>query len=335
MNVKTVEKWKKRDSTQPKKRIRASRVLTLQATAAITDLCKDKWGASIRKISKELSNPSDSDALHVKISKSTISRYLRTTPWGRTAYTCKIKPMLTTKNIADRLRFCRHVTSQFVSNTATPSAVTIEQLIFTDESIVELFPRPNRQNTRIRTSDPELREPISIPKHGLKILVAGGMCYNGLTELHVVDAGTTIDGNYYRNRILPMYFAAKIRQSTDPRIDKRTLFADPERAIFMQDGAPAHTALRSLNMLSINFNAVWSKGLWPGNSPDLNPIENLWSILKDSIFIAPRPRTRDELITRVKAAWSSISLDLVQCLIASFPHRIEACLANNEGVTKY
>jgi hypothetical protein len=125
---------------------------------------------------------------------------LRTTPWGQTAYTCKIKPMLTTKNVADRLRFCRHVSSQFVSDTATPPAVTIEQLLFTDESIVELFPRPNRQNTRIRTSDSQLREPISIPKHGLKIMVAGGMYYNCLTELHSVDAGATVDGDYYRNR---------------------------------------------------------------------------------------------------------------------------------------
>ena len=46
---------------------------------------------------------------------------------------------------------------------------------------------------------------------------------------------------------------------------------------FLQDNAPSHTARNTCKWLedhSINYMA------WPANSSNLNPIENLWSIIK-------------------------------------------------------
>jgi transposase len=40
---------------------------------------------------------------------------------------------------------------------------------------------------------------------------------------------------------------------------------------FLQDGAPCHKAKK---VMVIN---------WPGNSPDLNPIENAWNYIKDKL----------------------------------------------------
>ena len=47
--------------------------------------------------------------------------------------------------------------------------------------------------------------------------------------------------------------------------------------IFMQDGAPAHTASKTQQWCSDHLEGFWEKTEWPGNSADLNPIENLCS----------------------------------------------------------
>ena len=56
---------------------------------------------------------------------------------------------------------------------------------------------------------------------------------------------------------------------------ERTLLEKMSEAIFQQDGAPAHTSKRAQEWCSNNLPSFWRKGTWPGNSPDLSPIENL------------------------------------------------------------
>ena len=51
--------------------------------------------------------------------------------------------------------------------------------------------------------------------------------------------------------------------------------------IFMHDNAPVHTACIIKQILEELHIQVM---LWPPYSPDLNPIENLWAIMKQEIY---------------------------------------------------
>ncbi len=46
---------------------------------------------------------------------------------------------------------------------------------------------------------------------------------------------------------------------------------------------------------------------WPANSPDLNPMENLWGIVKKKIRDT-RPNNADDLKAAIKATWASLHL---------------------------
>ncbi len=79
------------------------------------------------------------------------------------------------------------------------------------------------------------------------------------------------------------------------------LFKDAD-FIFQQDLAPAHTAKSTKSWLNDHGVGVLD---WPANSPDLNPIENLWCNVKRKIR-NKRPKNADELKATVKETWASI-----------------------------
>ncbi len=75
------------------------------------------------------------------------------------------------------------------------------------------------------------------------------------------------------------------------------LFKDAN-LIFQQDLAPAHSAKSNKSWLNDHSFGVGVLD-WPANSPDLNPIENLWSIVKRKMT-NKRPKNSDEPKATVK-----------------------------------
>ena len=49
---------------------------------------------------------------------------------------------------------------------------------------------------------------------------------------------------------------------------------------------------------------------WPANLPDLNPNENLWSIIDEAAYRDPNPKAMGGLNSRLRQAWRNIPLTI-------------------------
>ena len=108
---------------------------------------------------------------------------------------------------------------------------------------------------------------------------------------------------------------------------------DKDEVIFQQDGAPSHTAKRVFKWLKDNGMKVME---WPAQSPDLNPIENLWlQLLRALSSYEAEPQGMLELWGRVEKEWNSIPVEACQKLIESMTDRIRAVIKAKGGYTKY
>ena len=60
---------------------------------------------------------------------------------------------------------------------------------------------------------------------------------------------------------------------------------------------------------------------WPAKPPDLNPIENIWSILKSSVY-RRNPKTTDELRDYIFEEWETLDNEMVGEVAGSFNKRL-------------
>ncbi|GFW84816.1 transposable element Tcb1 transposase [Trichonephila clavipes] len=99
--------------------------------------------------------------------------------------------------------------------------------------------------------------------------------------------------------------------------------------MFQQDNTRPHVA-RIVQRFFVNLQIQLLP--WPTRSPDLSPIENMWSMVAQRLTqITPPAATPDQLWQRVEAAWSAVPHEHIQSLFESIPKRVAAVISNNGG----
>jgi transposase len=101
---------------------------------------------------------------------------------------------------------------------------------------------------------------------------------------------------------------------------------------FLQDGAPCHTSKKVKDFLKEKDVVVMD---WPGNSPDLNPIENVWNNMKNKL--------RKKAITSVPVLQQEImklwvletTQEYLKKLSDSMPKRLQLVIKHKGEMTKY
>jgi len=95
----------------------------------------------------------------------------------------------------------------------------------------------------------------------------------GATQLHFLEPGVKVNGDYYRNTVLLNMLL----------LDIRSVFG--EYYVFQQDGAPAHRARDTVTMLQRETPEFIPPEMWPPNSPDLNPVAySIWGMLQERVY---------------------------------------------------
>lgn len=92
----------------------------------------------------------------------------------------------------------------------------------------------------------------------------------------------------------------------------------------MQDGAKAHTAAATSTWLRDKEIHIWGKEVWLPNSPDLNPVENIWYFLEELMRSEKGvPRTLEQLQKSLVEFWNKIRLETQENLYLPMLSRIK------------
>ena len=257
-----------------------------------------------------------SDNQKVIVSAQTIRNSLKQA--GLKASVKVKKPLLIKRHIQQRLVFCRKYKNWTIDDW--------KRVIWSDESKINRIGSDGLKwcwktsNLQLQTQLQPQHVQTTVKYGGGSLMIWGCMSNYGVGNLVRIDGG--LDTELYC-KILEEDLASSVE----------FYGGDLNDFIFQQDNDPKHKSKMVTKWLSESKIEVLD---WPAQSPDINPIENLWVHLKirlsayDSV-----PTSMHELWERVEKVWNDIPAEFCVKLIESMPKRVNAVLKAKVWHSKY
>ncbi|KAK3518299.1 hypothetical protein QTP86_003718 [Hemibagrus guttatus] len=231
-----------------------------------------------------------------KVTKATISNTLRRQ--GLKSCSARRVPLLKPVHVQARLKFAREHLDDPEEDW--------ENVIWSDETKIELFGK--NSTCRVwKRKNAELHPKNTIPtvKHGGGNIMLWG-CFSAKGPGRLIRVKERMNGAMYREilskNLLPSARALKVKRGW----------------VFQHDNDPKHTAQATKEWLRKKHFKVLE---WPSQSPDLNPIENLWRELK--IRVAQRqPQNITALEEICMEEWAKLPATVWKNLVATYRKRV-------------
>lgn len=263
--------------------------------------------STVVQLSKELKK-----SFGISAGRNTISRSLKNR--GVMSGEKKKKPLLSQKNIKERLQFAKAHQDWTEDDW--------NRVIFSDETKINRFNSDGR--TWFWSRDPSALTKQSVQqtvKHG-----GGGVMIWGCM---------TSEGPGYAAKIDNIMDQYLYKQILEDELKQTIEYYDMDetKIIFQHDNDPKHTARSIKEWLS---EQEFKTMVWPSQSPDLNPIEHLWAHVKRKLNQFETPaKGINELWERIQEVWNAIDKETCSNLINSMPSRMKAVLKSKGKWTKY
>lgn len=195
-----------------------------------------------------------------------------------------------------------------------------KKVIFSDETTFQMF----RNTIRVFHKKENLPPQKPMPKHPYKIHFWGAFSISGTIDYYMFTENLT--GDLYRHILSNNLFpSASLKM--------------PRNWIFQQDNDPKHTAGETAILLEQHCPSILD---WPSYSPDINPIENLWSIMKrrvekkvNDLIIKKKSVTVFVFEEIIQKEWENITPELCLNLVNSMQNRLEEVIAKNGNKINY
>lgn len=236
------------------------------------------------------------------------------------------KPKISAANKEDRLWF-----ANYLSNWGEDDFLN---LACSDEFYLYTNRKPNSKNDIIwaRSID-EIPDDERFRMVGAHPQCYGVfVCFTAVKVMWVAkECGQSWDGEYFRT---------VLQDDLIPFLKNAENVVDPESVVFLHDKAPCMKALATQELLTDNDVDFFGNSQWPGNSPDLNPTENLGAIIKERVeqkMILRKSENINDLKRIFRSVVNELNTDttLLQVLLKSMRNRLDEVIKASGGPTKY